>query len=255
MKLKFLLFTFLISLFSFGQKSKIEYYTFTKNTIDTTGIRSYLIFDNNKSLFVWRSEKQEEKSEIYDDDEDRVNFKKSFNDTIGTRVFNNYGKKFLVLNEPLMEKNFTVIDQKPKFNWKIKEEFKEISGIRCQKATTNFRGRKYIAWFTESIPSPTGPWKLGGLPGLIMEAHDEDSNVNFLFKSFTKNYSGKEKININLNKNNSLKIEEFVAKKDERFERIMKQQLAKLPKGTIISDSKRSKRLGLEIIYEWEMNK
>ena len=38
-------------------------------------------------------------------------------------------------------------------------------------ATTHFRGRDWKVWFSEEIPLPLGPWKLGGLPGLILAAH------------------------------------------------------------------------------------
>ena len=42
-------------------------------------------------------------------------------------------------------------------------------------AEAEFRGRVWRAWFTYEIPMPYGPWKLGGLPGLILKAEDADS--------------------------------------------------------------------------------
>ena len=38
-------------------------------------------------------------------------------------------------------------------------------------ATTHFRGREWKVWFSEEIPLSLGPWKLGGLPGLILAVH------------------------------------------------------------------------------------
>ena len=55
----------------------------------------------------------------------------------------------------------------------------EILGYTCQKATCHFRGRNYVAWFAPDIPVRQGPWKLGGLPGLILKAHDTDSLYTF----------------------------------------------------------------------------
>jgi len=49
----------------------------------------------------------------------------------------------------------------------------------CQKAEGDFRGRHYIAWFSNKILIPDGPWKLCGLPGLILEAYDEKKTVYF----------------------------------------------------------------------------
>ncbi|RQE01044.1 GLPGLI family protein, partial [Prevotella intermedia] len=44
-------------------------------------------------------------------------------------------------------------------------------GMECKKATTNFRGRYWEVWYTEDIPISQGPWKLCGLPGMILKAN------------------------------------------------------------------------------------
>lgn len=59
-------------------------------------------------------------------------------------------------------------------NWNLLDETKKINNFTCQKATGKFRGRTYTAWFTSEIPLSYGPWKLNGLPGLILEVYDED---------------------------------------------------------------------------------
>lgn len=65
--------------------------------------------------------------------------------------------------------------------WKIFEETRELEGITVQKARCFHRGRYYNAWFAPAIPISNGPWKLGGLPGLILEAYDDQCEVVFLF--------------------------------------------------------------------------
>ena len=54
----------------------------------------------------------------------------------------------------------------------IPDSTTEILGYACQMATTQFKGRQWTAWYTEDIPIDEGPWKLRGLPGLILKAYD-----------------------------------------------------------------------------------
>lgn len=82
--------------------------------------------------------------------------------------------------------DFRVEIPTPEINWKIEDKFREIGGIQCQKAIGDFSGRKYIAWFAPSIPFPYGPWKLGGLPGIILEVADSKNEVQFIFKERSK---------------------------------------------------------------------
>ncbi len=58
-------------------------------------------------------------------------------------------------------------------NWKTSDDTLTIAGYLCQKATCRFRGRNYTAWFTTDIPISNGPWKFGGLPGLILKVYDD----------------------------------------------------------------------------------
>lgn len=82
---------------------------------------------------------------------------------------------------------FTYYDegrQLPK--WQIENQIKEISGYNCQKASTRYLGREWIVYFTSEIPINQGPWKLWGLPGLIIEATDKDNFFKFTLKAFEK---------------------------------------------------------------------
>jgi len=68
-----------------------------------------------------------------------------------------------------------------KINWKIEKDTLNIAGIHCEKATARFKGRNWIAWFDSELPLTSGPWKLNGLPGLIVEAYDDKKEVQFKF--------------------------------------------------------------------------
>lgn len=60
---------------------------------------------------------------------------------------------------------------------------KQFGAFECQKAEGQFRGRTYEVWFAPDLPISSGPFKLGGLPGLILEAKSKDGLVQFLFHS------------------------------------------------------------------------
>lgn len=75
--------------------------------------------------------------------------------------------------------NFYYKEDFPPMKWKILSDKQVISGFNCQKATTKFRGRQYFAWFTADIPIQEGPYKFGGLPGLIVLLHDEKNDYRF----------------------------------------------------------------------------
>jgi GLPGLI family protein len=76
-----------------------------------------------------------------------------------------------------------VAEKKYQFKWILQNETKKIGKFTCNKATAQFRGRDYIAWYTTEIPLPYGPWKLQGLPGLILEGYDTTEEIYYYFKS------------------------------------------------------------------------
>lgn len=72
-----------------------------------------------------------------------------------------------------------VKEKAPKIRWHIQDSTKQVGNYTVKKATAHFRGRDYTAWFTPKISIPYGPWKLHGLPGLILQAYDESGDIYF----------------------------------------------------------------------------
>lgn len=81
---------------------------------------------------------------------------------------------------------YLYVEDKIPFNWTILSERKKVLTYNCQKATTTFRGRDYIAWFTTEIPISEGPYKFAGLPGLILHIYDTKGEFQYLCKGFQK---------------------------------------------------------------------
>jgi GLPGLI family protein len=76
---------------------------------------------------------------------------------------------------------YLIEETAPKIPWKITKDTASFSGVFCKKAVANFKGRNWIAWYAPSLPFQSGPWKLNGLPGLIIEAYDDKKEVQFKF--------------------------------------------------------------------------
>ena len=67
----------------------------------------------------------------------------------------------------------------PLMTWEETDETADICGYPCRKATGEYGGRKWQAWYAEEIAVPFGPWKMFGLPGLVLKAADESGNHRF----------------------------------------------------------------------------
>ena len=61
----------------------------------------------------------------------------------------------------------------PDIAWTLCDDTLTVSGYLCQQAMATFRGLEWHVWYTEEIPSSAGPWRLRGLPGLIVKAESE----------------------------------------------------------------------------------
>lgn len=134
------------------EKDKSEFYSFKKFKSDST-----LLADSNKGVFSMPPNKKM--------NTDRVITTANCNeiDYITDISFQRYS-----------------IKQNINLKWDIIPEFDKIFGYSVQKATTEFGGRKWYAWFASEIPIQFGPYKFFGLPGLIIKI--EDVNKNHIFE-------------------------------------------------------------------------
>lgn len=90
-------------------------------------------------------------------------------------LLKNFSDERIFLTDNISGAKYYVVDTLQNFNWKLTKEKKKIQNYLCTKATTQFRGRNYEAWYAESIPIQNGPWKFCGLPGLIIKVADDEN--------------------------------------------------------------------------------
>lgn len=68
----------------------------------------------------------------------------------------------------------------PALRWEYAEGADSVCGYACRIARTRYAGRLWEVRYTTDIPLNFGPWKLSGLPGLILKAADSTGEYGFV---------------------------------------------------------------------------
>jgi len=150
---------------------------------------SVLIFNSEKSSYVFAKDSLEG-GHIYENKNIKNNKEAYYVTKVTNKIGFTYFHNSLKNSSKYRDLGFKYVNESiPKIDWNITSTTKIIGKFTCIKAKAHFRGREYTAWYTMSIPLPYGPWKLQGLPGLILEAYDTHKEVYFYFKSLEYPYS------------------------------------------------------------------
>lgn len=258
MKKLLIILLFLINVqYNFSQENKIfATYEFT-NAI--TGkpffIKANLFIKDNLSLYTINPkniETEKSKSAIYDEAENKI-IKNVFQPNEDDFFLITDKKKDSIKHTSnIGENKYRISEKIYPFIWETINETKKIGKFNCKKAVVFFRGRNYIAWYSQEIPVSFGPWKFSGLPGLIVEIYDQDRKFSWSLKSIK--YPFKEKVNISLPHNKlykEIELRNYVELKGESSKNYASRLKSKIPKGSKIRDME-IKRNGIELIYEWE---
>jgi len=143
---------------------------------------------------------------------------------------------------------YIVCETIPVFKWEIENnETKKIGDYICKKATTTFRGRNYIAWYTLDFTTYFGPWKFNGLPGLILEVYDETNRHHWIAQKI-KTFNGEIKMPNDESNYFKIDLKKYV---ELRYESPLNTNDALLPRGAMVTTFK-GNRNGIEIKFEWE---
>jgi GLPGLI family protein len=126
-------------------------------------------------------------------------------------IYKRIPEEKLSFTRKIVKDNFKYIEDLDKIKWNIEADTKKINGYKVQKATTDYAGRNYTAWFTSEIPISDGPYKFNGLPGLILKISDTKNHYSFELLKLQKlenfiQFSFNEKDYISLSKEEFEKI-------------------------------------------------
>lgn len=100
--------------------------------------------------------------------------------SISMDFYRNYPTGKSTYLDKVIREKFRIIEPLEQPQWDIiADSTKQILDYHCQMARCSFKGRTWTAWFTTDIPLDNGPWKLCGLPGLILRAYDAKQQYIF----------------------------------------------------------------------------
>lgn len=180
-KIKYLIFLILTSSAFSQNKLFIYHYKFIPDSTNHQNVRDELMI-----LHIQKDRSEFYSSERYASDSTQLAESRKglmampFNkEMISDRVIK-YPQSNLIDYITFMSWDKYLVKEAIDLKWKLENEFSKILNYDVQKATTEFAGRKWIAWFTKEIPIHDGPYKFKNLPGLILKV--EDSNKNHVFE-------------------------------------------------------------------------
>ena len=238
-----MLFSIIFCSIVFSQEYSITYnYTFKKDSTNIQFVENEMMrLDINRKGSVFYSypkfrydsisiEKNKKRENILEADKSKISF----------FVEKEYPNFNMFYHLSLGRTNYSISDT-TKINWQLENDQNTIKGFNVQKATTNFGGRKWIAWYTKDIPIFDGPFKFNGLPGLIVEIEDTKSDHKFEFLAIEKNSTGYSNFYI-VNKLKEIKVDRDGFKKAWKE---YKKDPAKDMKFTLLNS-----KLGFKVNYD-----
>ncbi len=170
-----------------------------------------------------------------------------------TKYYIKKNENIIYFTQVFKDEKSLVKDSLPNYDWNLKStETRKIGDFVCKKASTSFRGSQIVAWYSEELNIPFGPWKFKGLPGLILELY----NVN---DTFIHHWTAKKIIypyekKIQYDNDSKLQMIEFATVIEDMEAQIreqMKRMQSRVPQGVSVSETKLN-RTGIEKKYEWE---
>ena len=159
-----------------NQMGEVSYKLITNLTGDSSKkiqAQAILSFSNESSFYktgLYKNLVSEDTTEIIQsNDEDKIE-----------SVYISFKESQMISRQFAFTELVWVGSNLDKIDWKLLPQRKVIASFVCHRAEGKVRGRLYTDWFAPDIPTNAGPWKLNGLPGVILEAVDSENKVKFV---------------------------------------------------------------------------
>lgn len=95
------------------------------------------------------------------------------------QVWTNYPEGQVTVRDAIPPSIYETQEQRMPIKWTLNDSTLTVAGYQCKTAVCQLHGLKWTVRYAEDIPTTAGPWKLCGLPGLIVEAVSNDGIHRF----------------------------------------------------------------------------
>ncbi|MFM1877580.1 MAG: hypothetical protein RLZZ241_446 [Bacteroidota bacterium] len=207
-------------------------YDLQLNQLPTLFCAAELVYSNDVSVFYWHDNEQESTMES-EPGLLRLNLRDS--DPTGTINTFNFIEGILTTRSSLFGEPYLLKESVPELHWKLTSETKQLSGLQVFEAKTTFRGRNFTAWYAPELPIPVGPWKLQGLPGVILEAYDDEGFFKAVFTAIIQSDAQANPPELGFLPAKEIEIAQFQLLQEQMASELVRRIRAKLPRGTEIS--------------------
>lgn len=155
------------------------------SALDTQRASENMYLDIRKEGSVFRPENALRRDSLMQRMRDTRNFDRQqlqgLRSPFSFQVEKKYDSKKMMYQERIGRDLYQYEEDRP-IAWQIHSETKKIGDYLAQKASTEFGGRHWDAWFTADVPVFDGPYKFSGLPGLIIKIEDHEGKYSFDLK-------------------------------------------------------------------------
>ncbi len=140
-----------------------------------------LVFNENASLYT--NQKQEEAAENAMAESGGMMVMVKMQEP-ENKMYTDFGAKKQLEQREFMTRMFLIEKELGVSDWKLTGNVKEILGYSCQEATRQpTDSTSIVAWFTPSIPIPSGPGEYLNLPGLVLAVDLDNGRRTLTAKS------------------------------------------------------------------------
>ena len=104
-------------------------------------------------------------------------------------VWTNYPDGQTTVRDAIIPNVFETREARIPINWTLSDDTVTVGGYLCKTATCQLHGRTWTVRYAEDIPTSAGPWKLCGLPGLILDAEADGGIHRFSISEISRTVS------------------------------------------------------------------